>query len=113
MSAVSLRPDHRQERGVRLLTAGAGRAKKVRTRLRKRRVHLLTFLYHAAAEATNNRAERALQPAVIARTLSCGNKTLRGRRTWEILTSLAATCQQRGEDFVQFLRPQHTLAPAR
>jgi hypothetical protein len=46
---------------------------------------------------------------VIARKLSCGNKTARRSRTWEILTSLAATCPQRGPDFVDYLRPQLLL----
>ncbi|WP_160164440.1 transposase [Pedosphaera parvula] len=43
-------------------------------------------------EATNNLAERQLWPAVIARKVSCGNKTPKGAHSWEILTSLAATC---------------------
>lgn len=91
-------------------------AAKVAKRIRKRRRWLFTFLDDPALEATNNRAERSLRPAVIARKLSCGNKTARGKQTWEILTSLAATCHQRGQDFVNFLRPMLTLAspaPAR
>jgi hypothetical protein len=84
---------------------------RVVNRLRKRRQWLFTFLDHPQVEATNNRAERALRPAVIARKLSCGNKTQRGKRTWEILASLAATCHQRGTDFVDYLRPLLTLAP--
>ena len=64
-----------------------------------------------ALEATNNRAERALRPPIIARKLSCGNKTQRGKTTFEILASLAATCHQRGQDFVETLRPYLTLLP--
>ena len=89
---------------------------RVANRLRKRRKHLFTFLDHPAVEATNNRAERALRPPVIVRKLSCGNKTQRGKRTWEILTSVAATCRQRGQSFVEFLRARLTLdhtTPAR
>jgi hypothetical protein len=77
----------------------------VARRLRKRRAWLFTFLDAPGVEPTHNRAERALRPAVIARKLSCGNRTLRGKRTWETLASLAATCAQRGQDFVEFLRP--------
>jgi hypothetical protein len=84
---------------------------RVANRLRKRRRWLFTFLDHPGVEATNNRAERALRPAVIARKLSCGNKTQRGKHTWEILASLSATCAQRGQDLVEFLRPQ-LLVPA-
>jgi len=56
-----------------------------------------------AAEPTNNRAERALRPAVIARKVSCGNKTERGRDAWQILSSIGVTCQQQAIDFVEYL----------
>jgi hypothetical protein len=82
----------------------------VQARLRKQRPHLFGCLHDLAAEPTNNRAERSLRPAVIARKLSCGNKTDRGRRTWQILSSLAETCRQRGQDFTDFLA-QH-ISPA-
>jgi transposase len=84
---------------------------RVANRLRKQRQWLFTFLDRPGVEATNNRAERALRPGVIARKLSCGNKTVGGKRTWETLGSLAATCAQRGQDFVEFLRPYLVLAP--
>jgi transposase len=79
---------------------------KVRNRLAKQREHLLGCLYEPAAEPTNNRAERALRPAVIARKLSCGNKTAAGKRCWEVLASLAETCHQAGEDFANWLTPR-------
>ncbi len=81
----------------------------VQNRLRKQRMHLLGCLSELAAEPTNNRAERSLRPAVIARKLSCGNKTDRGRRTWQILTSLAETCRQRTQDFAHFVTPRLIL----
>ena len=87
-------------------------AAKVANRIRKRRRWLFTFLDDPLLEATNNRAERSLRPAVIARKLSCGNKTPHGKHTWEILTSLAVTCHQRGQDLVEFLRPHLTLVPS-
>lgn len=83
----------------------------VRNRLAKQRAHLLGCLYEPAAEPTNNRAERALRPAVIARKLSCGNRTARGKRTFEILTSLAATWQQRADDFIAWLTRNLPLSP--
>jgi transposase len=76
---------------------------RIRNRLQKQRAHLLGCLYNPAAEPTNNRAERALRPAVIARKLSCGNKTIRGKTTWETLASLAATCRQQGREFATWL----------
>ena len=72
----------------------------VRNRLNKQRDHLFTFLDYDGVDATNNLAERQLRPAVIARKISCGNKTLNGARTWQILASLAATCAQRTTSFI-------------
>src|ERR1700736_5319805 len=72
----------------------------VRNRLNKQRDHLFTFLYYDGVDATNNLAERQLRPAVIARKISCGNKTKKGARTWQILASLAATCSQRAVSFI-------------
>lgn len=82
-------------------------------RIRKRREHLFTFLYYRGVESTNNRAERQLRPAVIAGKLSCGNKTKRGKRVWEILTSLAVTCQQRGDSFVELVANSMRLTAPR
>jgi transposase len=90
-----------------------GLEEKVRLRLYKQRDHLFTFLDHPEVEATNNLAERQLRPAVIARKLSCGNKTNQGARTWEILASLAATCAQRGESFANLVSQAALLSPAR
>ena len=84
---------------------------RIANRLRKQRDHLFTFLDHDAVEATNNRAERQLRPAVIARKLSCGNRTPRGARTWEILTTLAATCTQTGESFRHIIANAARLPP--
>lgn len=106
----------RQARTLLLPTRLDPDEERVANRLRKRRQWLFTFLDHPGVEPTNNRAERALRPAVIARKLSCGNKTERGKRTWETLASLAATCRQRGTDFVSDLHPYLVLAspsPAR
>ena len=75
----------------------------VRNRLHKQRDHLFTFLDHEGVDATNNLAERQLRPAVIARKISCGNKTPKGAQTWQILTSLAATCVQRVTSFIDAL----------
>ena len=72
----------------------------VRKRLQKQRDHLFTFLDHDGVDATNNLAERQLRPAVIARKISCGNKTPKGARTWQILASLAATSAQRAASFI-------------
>jgi len=71
----------------------------IRRRLFKQRDHLFEFLKHREVEATNNQAERQLRPAVIARKLSCGNRTAKGAKTWEVLASLSVTTKQRNESF--------------
>lgn len=110
-AVLAQRRGHLESRIDRLLDASpelAGEVR-IRNRPRKQRSHLIGCLYDLAAEPTNNRAERSLRPAVIARKISCGNKTDRGRRTWQILASLAATCVQRGEDLIDYLTAQLLL----
>ena len=70
---------------------------RIHHRLEKQKEHLLGCLKSAEVEPTNNRAERALRPAVIARKLSCGNRTEAGKKAWECLASLAVTAVQRGQ----------------
>jgi len=86
---------------------------KVRRRLEKQQDHLFTFLEVEAVDATNNLAERQLRPAVIARKVSCGNKTPSGAHTWEILASLSATCVQRAESFAHLVSQAATLSYGR
>ena len=52
-----------------------------------------------------------LRPAVIARKLSAGNKTDRGKCTFEILASLAATSRQQGKSFTEFVAAALSLGP--
>lgn len=84
---------------------------KVANRLRKQRDHLFTFLYHDEVDATNNLAERQLRPAVISRKISCGNRTDRGARSWQILASLAATAAQNDQDFSQIIKQSISIHP--
>ena len=86
--------------------------KKVRTRLLRVRAHLLTCLASPDVEPTNNRAERSLRPAVIARKLSCGNRTILGKQTWEIIHTLAVNCHQLALPLCDFLAPKLQLAAA-
>lgn len=89
------------------------REEKVRRRLWKQCDHLFTFLERAEVPATNNLAERQLRPAVIARKISCGNKTPNGALAWAILASLAATCRQTARSLVHVISSQILLQPAR
>jgi len=88
-------------------------------RLRKQRRHLLRFLQVEGVEATNNRAERALRPAVIVRKTGGCNKTPRGARTHAVLASVLQTLKQQGREAVDYLasvltaptEPPKLLAP--
>lgn len=69
-------------------------------RIRKQREHLFTFLDFTQVDPTNNLAERQLRPAVIARKISCGNRTPKGANTWKIIASIATTADQLKQDFI-------------
>jgi hypothetical protein len=72
-------------------------------RLRKQREHLFTFLEVEGVEATNNRAERALRPAVVVRKTGGCNRTPQGARTHAVLASLLVTAKQQGRAPLDYL----------
>lgn len=59
---------------------------------------LFTFVADPAVPPTNNAAERALRPLVIARKISGGTRSTQGSRTRMLLQSLIATWDLRGLD---------------
>jgi len=78
-------------------------AARLARRLRKQRKNLFTFLEREGVEATNNRAELALWPAVIVRKTGGCNRTPRGARTHAVLASLLTTAKQQGRAPVEYL----------
>jgi hypothetical protein len=58
------------------------------------RGNLLRFLFQDGVEATNNRAERELRPAVIARKVSHCSRNQRGARAFEAFTSVIQTLRK-------------------
>jgi transposase len=72
------------------------------------RGRLTLFLLHPEIEPTNNRAERGLRPAVIARKVSQCSKNQRGAHTYEVLksvfTTLALRTQNATRSFAGLLR---------
>jgi transposase len=68
---------------------------------------VLNFLYKPEVEPTNNRAERALRPAVIARKVSHCSKTQRGADAFAAFTSVARTAIKQGAATVT--QTLHTL----
>jgi transposase len=62
------------------------------------RGHLLRFLADPRIEPTNNRAERALRPAVMARKVSHGSKHDRGAYTFAAFTRVVRTLAKHSTD---------------
>jgi transposase len=58
------------------------------------RARVLSFLTEAGVEPTNNRAERDLRPAVIARKVSHCSRNERGARAFEAFTSVLLTIRK-------------------
>jgi hypothetical protein len=62
------------------------------------RGNLVRFLEDPAIDPTNNRAERALRPAVIARNVSQCSKNQAGAHAFEAFTSMVRTLAKKGAD---------------
>lgn len=62
---------------------------------------LFRFATNPAVEGTNNRAERAIRPFVVARKISGGSRTPKGAHVRALLTSIQQTLAQRGLNFLQ------------
>ena len=77
--------------------------------MRKQRDHLFVFLDHEKVEATNNRAERRLRPAVMRRKLGTGNRTPRGAEAFERMASVVETCVKQSRSVIDYLRATMSL----
>jgi len=63
--------------------------------------NLFEFVKNPYVEGTNNRAERAIRPPVIARKISGGNRSEEGARNYEILLSVTQTLHQNGQNLIE------------
>jgi transposase len=77
-----------------------------------RRGNLLRFLADPRIEPTNNRAERALRPAVIARKVSQCSKNERGAETFAAFASVTRTFARRGGPILDGLEQLFRTPPA-
>ena len=77
---------------------------------------LFTFLEQMDVESDNNRAERAIRPAVVTRKISGGNRSPSGTEALGIITSVIQTRKLQKRDFVQvgleIIRRYHSGLPA-
>ena len=75
-------------------------AKRIAKRMRKHQKELTAFLRDKALDGTNNAAERAIRPAVVARKISGGSRSKKGAQAWATLASLMKTADQQGKNVV-------------
>jgi transposase len=73
---------------------------------------MFTFLYCPGLDATNYRAEQAIRPMVVTRTVWGGNRTEKGPYTQGVLVSILQTCRQQLRPATAFLQqPLHLPKP--
>lgn len=61
------------------------------------------FTETAGAEPTNNDAERPIRKIVLLRAATQGTRSLAGRRTFERLATIKATCEHQGKSFRNYV----------
>lgn len=66
--------------------------------------HLLHFIDNQDVEFNNNRAERAIRPAVIVRKITFGNRTQMGAHDFALLASVIETCRVKKKSVTHFLK---------
>jgi hypothetical protein len=76
-------------------------AARLAKRLGKHRRELTRFLWDRELDGTNNAAERALRPAVVARKISGGSRSKAGAEAWAKLATLMRTAGQRGHNVLK------------
>lgn len=69
--------------------------------LLKEKDNLFEFVKNPHVDGTNNMAERAVRPPVVARKISGGNKSVEGSKNYEILLSVVQTLHQNGKNLVE------------
>lgn len=73
-------------------------------RLLKYQKQLTAFLLVKELDGTNNAAERAIRPAVIARKISGGNRSEAGASAWAVVASVLSTARQQGRNAIDSLK---------
>ena len=79
-------------------------ARRIAKRLLKYQSELTAFLWEKDLDATNNAAERALRPAVVARKISGGSRSKNGANAWTTLASLIRTASQQNQNLMDTVR---------
>lgn len=79
-------------------------ARRIAKRMGKYRKELTAFLWEKDLEATNNAAERAIRPAVVARKISGGSRSANGAAAFAKLASLLRTAGQQGKNVLATIK---------
>ena len=85
-------------------------AKRIAKRLRRHHNELTAFLWEKDLDGTNNAAERALRPAVVARKISGGSRSANGAEAWATLASLMRSAGQQGQRVLDTIQAMLTAA---
>jgi ATP phosphoribosyltransferase regulatory subunit HisZ len=78
--------------------------------MRRHQKELTAFLWDKNLDGTNNAAERALRPAVVAREISGGSRSRNGAAAWATLSSLMRTASQQNKNLLETLKSMLTAA---
>ena len=73
-------------------------------RLSRHREQLTAFLWDRGVDGTNNAAERALRPLVVARKVSGGSRSQAGAKATAVIASVLRTARQQGKDVLETLK---------
>jgi hypothetical protein len=79
-------------------------AKRIGKRLRKFKNELTAFLKEKDLDGTNNAAERAIRPLVVARKISGGSRSANGADAFATLASLVRTAGQQGKNVLATIK---------
>jgi transposase len=79
-------------------------AGRIAKRFKKHPEELTRFLWHKEVEGTNNPAERALRPAVVARKISGGSRSEKGAEATAVLLSVLRTAVQQEEPLLETIQ---------
>ena len=77
---------------------------RIAKRLKRHQKELTPFLWEKDLDATNNAAERAIRPAVVARKISGGSRSADGADGWAVVASLMRTAGQQGRNLLETMR---------
>lgn len=85
-------------------------ARRIAKRIAKFQNELTAFLWDKDLDGTNNAAERAIRPMVVARKISGGSRSEKGAQAFATLASLLRTASQQGKNLLGTIKSLLTAA---